>query len=542
MRQPIRRYFPALIALLLVPALSACSRPAAPGESGAASSAPQTSPLAARPAYTTAVPENAEIFRPEDYGAKGDGSTDDGPAVSRAVEAAMASAKPEKVLLFRKDATYRLASAPEENSLKRVFSLIGGENLRILGDHTRLLMKAPYRVAYFKQCRNVEFSGFIIDYSPKPFVLGTVAAIDPDKRYIDFTTRDDLNFTGKVEPPQPYYAFRNRTDERLHYFISSMEQLGTGSYRLYRTDASRVAAAQVGEEFILPVYQNSHSIGSLFSISETENFEMSNVYIEAVPEFAFDIRSNRGYTRFTNVRLEPPEGSGIHLVSWRDGFHVKDNVSKPTWDSCYIGPLGDDAFNLSTVICNVTSYDADTGRVVMTPTEAEPYRNGLNPGDELAIYNMATGQDYGTATIAEVYPSDTSVQIRLNRAVPGLAPGCQIAFYSLNKDYVVKNSYIEGTVRVRSSGTFENCRFNVFWVRVENETYVEGPIPKDILFKNCTFTTPYAADAEIFHVGTQVKKDSSARPQYTCKNIVLEGCRFLKGKCQADPGNDIQIR
>ena len=531
MRQPIRRYFPALIALLLVPALSACSRPTAPGESGAA-----------RPAYTTAVPENAEIFRPEDYGAKGDGSTDDGPAVSRAVEAAMASAKPEKVLLFRKDATYRLASAPEENSLKRVFSLIGGENLRILGDHTRLLMKAPYRVAYFKQCRNVEFSGFIIDYSPKPFVLGTVAAIDPDKRYIDFTTRDDLNFTGKVEPPQPYYAFRNRTDERLHYFISSMEQLGTGSYRLYMTDASRVAAAQVGEEFILPVYQNSHSIGSLFSISETENFEMSNVYIEAVPEFAFDIRSNRGYTRFTNVRLEPPEGSGIHLVSWRDGFHVKDNVSKPTWDSCYIGPLGDDAFNLSTVICNVTSYDADTGRVVMTPTEAEPYRNGLNPGDELAIYNMATGQDYGTATIAEVYPSDTSVQIRLNRAVPGLAPGCQIAFYSLNKDYVVKNSYIEGTVRVRSSGTFENCRFNVFWVRVENETYVEGPIPKDILFKNCTFTTPYAADAEIFHVGTQVKKDSSARPQYTCKNIVLEGCRFLKGKCQADPGNDIQIR
>lgn len=43
-------------------------------------------------------------------------------------------------------------------------------------------------------------------------------------------------------------------------------------------------------------------------------------------------------------------------------------------------------------------------------------------------------------------------------------------------------------------------------------------------------------------MGTQVKKDSSARPQYTCKNIVLEGCRFLKGKCQADPGNDIQIR
>ena len=48
---------------------------------------------------------------------------------------------------------------------------------------------------------------------------------------------------------------------------------------------------------------------------------------------------------------------------------------------------------------------------------------------------------------------------------------------------MVKNSYIEGTVRVRSTGTFENCEFNVFWVRVENESYVEGPVPKDIYSK-----------------------------------------------------------
>ena len=70
-----------------------------------------------------------------------------------------------------------------------------------------------------------------------------------------------------------------------------------------------------------------------------------------------------------------------------------------------------------------------------------------------------------------------------------------------------------------------------------NDRIVPHSMPDEIWI-----TSPYAADAEIFHVGTQVKKDSSARPQYTCKNIVLEGCRFLKGKCQADPGNDIQIR
>lgn len=67
------------------------------------------------------------------------------------------------------------------------------------------------------------------------------------------------------------------------------------------------------------------------------------------------------------------------------------------------------------------------------------------------------------------------MNIRLDRDLPGLGKGCQIALYRFNKNFLVKDSYIEGTVRVRSSGTFQNCKFNVFWVRVENETYVEGP-------------------------------------------------------------------
>lgn len=50
-------------------------------------------------------------------------------------------------------------------------------------------------------------------------------------------------------------------------------------------------------------------------------------------------------------------------------FHVKDNLSKLTWDNCYIGPLGDDAFNLSSVICNVDFYNASTKTVSMTPAE-----------------------------------------------------------------------------------------------------------------------------------------------------------------------------
>lgn len=148
-----------------------------------------------------------------------------------------------------------------------------------------------------------------------------------------------------------------------------MTKTGDKSYRFYMADSGRVSMASVGESFILPVYGSSHNVGGLFSLSNVNNFEMKNVTIYAMPDFGFDVRSNTGTTKFTNVRIEPAPGSKVYLASWRDAFHVKDNLSKLTWDNCYIGPLGDDAFNLSSVICNVDFYNASTKTVSMTPAE-----------------------------------------------------------------------------------------------------------------------------------------------------------------------------
>ena len=500
---------------------------------------------AARPAgssSTAAAAQKTRIFKVEDYGAVGDGVTDDGIAVANAVLAAAKDSSEEKIVQFKAGATYRLASAPASNSFKRVINVLYADNVKIQGDNTKLLMAAPYRVGYFADSSNIEFSGFIIDYSPKPFAAAVVTAIASDRSYIDFKTNDDLGFSGTVTPPSPYFAFRNRTDERLHYNITKMTKLGDGSYRFYMADASRVAMASVGEEFILPVYGSSHNIGGLFSISNVNNFKMEDVTIYAMPDFGFDVRSNTGTTEFINVRMEPAPGSGIHLVSWRDGFHVKDNLSKLIWDNCYIGPLGDDAFNLSSVICNVDFYNHSTRTVNMTPAEAGTTRDGLKAGDELVAYNMTTGEYIGETEIEAVLQSTGAINLRLKEDLPKLEKGCQIALYCYNRDFVVKNSYIEGTVRVRSSGTFENCKFNVFWVRVENESYVEGPVPKDITFKKCSFTTPYKTNPRIFHVGTLKATGYSGMPEYKCKNIVLDGCTFTGGTYGADAGNELIVK
>ena len=80
----------------------------------------------------------------------------------------------------------------------------------------------------------------------------------------------------------------------------------------------------------------------------------------------------------------------------------------------------------------------------------------------------------------------------------------------------------------------------MFWLRIENEFFVEGPIPRDITFRNCTFTTPYAADAPIFHVGT-IGKNGLTGCAYKCTGIRLIDCVFEKGTIEVEPGTEVTV-
>ena len=156
-------------------------------------------------------------------------------------------------------------------------------------------------------------------------------------------------------------------------------------------------------------------------------------------------------------------------------------------------------------------------------------------------YALDSGKLIGEGKVSRVIPSENDVRFVSDTELPGLEKGMQISFYRFaNPGFSVRNSYIEGTVRVRGSGAFENCSFNVFWVRIENEYFVEGPVPKNITFRNCEFTTPYGSDAEIFHVGTLSRVGSDC--EYKCRNIVLDGCRFVKGTYHADEGNELTVK
>ena len=483
-------------------------------------------------------------FYVDSYGAAGDGITNDAYAINAAVAAAKAApADDVKHIIFSCEKTYRISGVPDNNRLNCLFCLDCTENISIEGKGAKLLFSGKNKLAFVTHSRNFRIEGFVIDYSPKPFILSELISFSTENRTMEFKAQEDIGIDGQSFTPDTlWFVFPNRSDIRYHYFIEKFENLGDKRYRLTvnGNTANRIADAEIGDEFLLPNINGSHQAGAMCTIMDCEGFFCGCLRFYCLPEFGFDIRMNKGNMRFDNIAFKPCENAREKLVSWRDGFHIKDNTEPIVWEKCYIGPLGDDAFNISCVHLDVT-YAGEDGKTVWAfPAEKGKTRE-LFEGDAFVAYALDSGKLIGEGKVSRVIPSENDVRFVSDTELPGLEKGMQISFYRFaNPGFSVRNSYIEGTVRVRGSGAFENCSFNVFWVRIENEYFVEGPVPKNITFRNCEFTTPYGSDAEIFHVGTLSRVGSDC--EYKCRNIVLDGCRFVKGTYHADEGNELTVK
>ncbi|MDD4699296.1 MAG: hypothetical protein PHV07_03435 [Oscillospiraceae bacterium] len=505
--------------------------------------ASQSKPSGGKNQTTT---KGTKVFKVEDYGAVGDGSTNDGTAISKAIVAACADTSENKIVQFAANKSYRITSVPSANSYNRLFCLEYADNVHINGSNTKLLLKAPVRVGTFSNTNNCSFSGFVIDYSPKPFFIGTVTAIGSN--YIDFDTAENISIPSGWSAPSTFFAFRNKPNERLHFNSTGYTSLGNKKLRFNMASVStgKPGNAVIGEEFVLPMpgYSHGDGGGGAFSINKSSNFAMSNVRILSLPEFGFDIRCNEGKLSFDNVDFRQLDN--INLVCWRDGFHVKDNSAPITWTNCDIGPIGDDAFNISSVAMKVTSINNSKDIFDLEPMEGVGVysaRPALKAGDEFVAYDNFTGELIGEGKIETVLNNQV-VAFKSNVSLAKAKTGMYICFYSYaNPNFLVKDCNIEGTVRARSMGTFENCTFNIYWLKVENETYFEGPIPKNLTFKNCLFKSLSGRTKNIVTIGTRYKNNPNLPAEYKCKNIVFESCTWENGTTYSvETGNQVIVR
>ena len=534
-------------AVMLLSAFAGCST--TEGESSAAGSdVPDGS-------GTTA---ETKVFNVKDYGAVGDGVTDDYNAVKKALDEAIAY-DGNKIVQFEKDATYLMATRPKN---KNALDIQNAKNLTVQGENTTIVIDMDKRVnTYFNinECKNIKVKGFNLKTLKSVYAIADVNSIDRANRTIEFTTDRSL------EIDSTYYAsvgdcfglpYIGEDVNRMHLFFDEMEVVDASANR-YRiqfrnednVDGKLEYMERTGSQFLVPRPYWGQEEGSAFIVTNTENADLEDINLWSASTFNFHMRYNSGVVNLKNVNLTPEPGTDMAMVGWRDGFHLKDNRAQFIWDGCKMEKVFDDVFNISCTMMRVTEVISDTEFKMECPEFDGTYWLPMQAGDELSVYDEKIGTYIGTTTIKEVVnQKGADNHIIVNDPLPGNAVGVSVALDSAAApNSIIRNCDVSGTYRFRAPLLVENCELKTMFAWIDNLPNIEGPFPRDIHFKNCKITkvqTPDPKDSFVYPDKLMVIGNyttSGAMAQFISTGIVFEDCEINKDEISFYPSCEVQF-
>ena len=533
MRKGLRFMGVLLAAALLLGALAGCSnQETASSDAGTSASGGGSE-----------APAETKVFNVKDYGAVGDGVTDDYNAVKEALDEAIAY-EGNKIVQFEKDATYLMATRPKN---KNALDIQNAKNLTVQGENTTIVIDMDKRVnTYFNinACENVTVKGFNLKTLKSVYAIADVNSIDRVNRTIEFTTDRSL------EIDSTYYAtndacfglpYIGEDLNRMHLFFDEMEVVDASANR-YRiqfrnednVDGKLEYMERTGCQFLVPrPYWGQEECGA-FIATNNENLNLEDINLWSASHFNFHMRYNSGVVNLTNVNLTPEPGTDMAMVGWRDGFHLKDNRAQFIWDNCTLEKVFDDVFNISVTMMRVTEVISDTEFKMECPEFDGTYWLPMQAGDELSVYDEKIGTYIGTTTIKEVVnQKGADNHIIVNDPLPGNAVGVSVALDSAAApNSIIRNCDVSGTYRFRAPLLVENCELKTMYAWLDNLPNIEGPFPHDIHFKNCKITkvqTPDPKDSFVYPDKLMVIGNyttSGAIAQFISTGMVFEDCEI----------------
>ena len=500
---------------------------------------------------------NEKIFTPEAFGAVADGITDDSNAVKAAINEAV---KCGGTVQFAKDKEYFFAEPRGDGPVKSAFALFKANGVTIKGENTVIRLGKTFTNFYISCCSDVTIDGFIFETAPHSAFRGRLVSLSEEKISAVIKTDYEIPFEGDVFYYDKLYETGTKTcsfampdDQwRNHLYLRSIERnkkpneytvwFETSHYT--RNALRRVVKAHC--DIIMPTPEYSHCSES-FVIVFSENITIRNCNIKEGGQFVGAIKGNHGELFFENVKMCMEKDQTIPMLGWRDGYHCKDNRGAIHWKNCQIGRLYDDAFNISVTCLKVIDQPSPD---VLSLRSLENNGNyyTVKAGDEISVYDTFRGTAYcESAKVVEVIKQHgAELLVRLNVNLPEVnQEHTRVMFDSLSAPgSTIEDCYVEGTVRMRGPITVKNTEFNkILMMWTENETHIEGPVPKDMLFENCSFKGVYPVD-ERYHnnyFSFRTVMDSPGIAQYKLKNIRLVNCEYDPNYLYIEEGNDVKI-
>lgn len=519
------------------------SAPEAPDESGEAPTEKVTETPTAEP-ETEPVPEpinrseypkeqagakTETVLKAADFGVKGDGVTDDGPAIDAAIAAAV---EQKATLIFESGKTYYIGST-ERNASKFAspFAMNGADGVTVDGGGSVFRFAAGINYFAIVGSSDIRFCNMKLDLAVTPYLVGTVKAV----------SGNTVTFDTDMTPNTSYWRYggggfsikyNEGIQNRPHMFIDEMKQ--TGDREVQVTYTENTHPHTVGDKVFLPNPGIGHVQSEIMYISyNTGCLTFENIEVWAAPSFIANIRGNDAEIYFENVDYIPGEQNDreIKMVSWRDGYHVKDNRRPIHWNECDVEVLFDDVFNVSNTLGYITSVKNGNR---FTVTNYEHYTQGAyvafdcREGDVIDVFS-SKGTYAGEATVRRIItnPNGTvDLVLEYGESLKKAETGWLVG----NRDTcapgsTVTNSRFEGTFRFRRDIRIENCVFDMLVTWIREDGSVEGPLPGNVDYVNCTFN---GGSIDIGAAGTSVRAAMVDFGFWGCS--FNDGAKIAKGR------------
>lgn len=373
---------------------------------------------------TKAEKSDTIYYNVSKYGVKGNGKTDDLPALTRLFLKASQQKRPAKVV-FAPGKVYRIGQHTKD--LYGRVLINRANNLVVEGNGCTLLIHPSSRAFAVYRSKNIVIRNFKIDYSPLPYTQGRVSKVDADNYYLEF--KIDSGYPAPVAGKEPYKNSgkivdcitangKTRKFFQGHSWVKEVEDLGNGTFGV-KYDLRKQEQLKPGDFFCMKlpyaesrliqnnetkdaaekgefIYTNTANIAA----QQCDGLILENITSYAAPLMTFVLK---GCSRHILRNCSIISKDNRIVAGCSDGMHLKGNEHQPRIENCHIERTMDDAIHIKMSGDAIKEILA-TNKFKIEHKDILWDNTNLGKGKKVMVFNPETSKQLAECTITDYEP------------------------------------------------------------------------------------------------------------------------------------------
>lgn len=373
---------------------------------------------------TKAEKSDTIYYNVSKYGVKGNGKTDDLPALTRLFLKASQQKRPVKVV-FAPGKVYRIGQHTKD--LYGRVLINRANNLVVEGNGCTLLIHPSSRAFAVYRSKNIVIRNFKIDYSPLPYTQGRVTKVDADNYYLEF--KIDNGYPSPVTGDETYKNGgkivdcitangKTRKFFQGHSWVKEVKDLGNGTFGV-KYDLRKQEQLKPGDFFCMKlpyaesrliqnnetkdaaekgefIYTNTANIAA----QQCDGLILENITSYAAPLMTFVLK---GCSRHILRNCSIISKDNRIVAGCSDGMHLKGNEHQPRIENCHIERTMDDAIHIKMSGDAIKEILA-TNKFKIEHKDILWDNTNLGKGKKVMVFNPETSKQLAECTITDYEP------------------------------------------------------------------------------------------------------------------------------------------